>query len=314
MKNKYTNSKVAIILGFYNGGKYILPQLESIFKQTHKNLDIFIFDDNSTENIDFLENNFNQNSHVNVKIVKREKNLGYANNFLQGLKEVGDEYDLYAFSDQDDIWEIDKIKKAINKFEDNKEKDQILYFSRTAYYSSNCLKEIGSSRIFKKPTSFSNALLQNIAGGNTLVMNSNARRTVIKTIDKSNFISHDWWCYLIISGAGGKIIFDKTKTVKYRQHTENLIGMNVGFNNQKSRLIEFASGKVKNWLDSNIVNLKKNRSILTEKNLKILFYFSKARRSKNIFERLFYFYRSGVYRQSFIENLIFTIGIIFKKL
>ena len=90
--------------------------------------------------------------------------------------------------------------------------------------------------------------------------------------------------------------------------------MNIGFKNQKSRLLEFASGKVKNWLDSNFENLNKNKSLLTKHNLKILYYFSKARRSKSIFKRLLYLYRSGVYRQSFVENVIFTIGIIFKKI
>ena len=38
---------VAIILGFYNGEEYIKEQIESIISQTHKNLKLFIFDDNS---------------------------------------------------------------------------------------------------------------------------------------------------------------------------------------------------------------------------------------------------------------------------
>ena len=43
---KYENSsKIAIILGFYNGGKYLREQLESIVSQTHKKFKIFIFDD-----------------------------------------------------------------------------------------------------------------------------------------------------------------------------------------------------------------------------------------------------------------------------
>ena len=38
---------VAIILGFYNDKKYINEQVQSIFEQTHKNIKLFIFDDNS---------------------------------------------------------------------------------------------------------------------------------------------------------------------------------------------------------------------------------------------------------------------------
>ena len=62
MKDKYKNSKVAVILGFYNCRQFIFPQLESILKQTHKDLDIFIFDDNSTENIDYLNSYLDHNS------------------------------------------------------------------------------------------------------------------------------------------------------------------------------------------------------------------------------------------------------------
>ena len=77
-------------------------------------------------------------------------------------------------------------------------------------------------------------------------MNNIARKLVIKTIQAKEYISHDWWCYQIISGAGGEIIFDKNKTVKYRQHNNNLIGKNNGFHDVKSRILEFLSGKVKN--------------------------------------------------------------------
>ena len=314
MKNKFEEAKVAVILGYYNGNKYITEQIKSILEQTHKNIDIYIFDDKSSESIALKSKDLDLQSLQNIKYIKREKNIGYAKNFLKGLKEVGDNYHFYAFSDQDDIWEKDKISTALTQTDLKINQHPILYFSRTAYYSSDCMKEIGSSKIFKKPTSFSNALVQNIAGGNTILMNSFARKIVIQTVDENDFISHDWWCYLLITGAGGEIIYDKKKTVKYRQHSENLIGMNIGFINQKSRLIEFASGKVKSWLDCNIENLSRHQNLLSKRNSNVLKNFSKARKSKNILKRIFYFLKSGVYRQSTIENLIFFIGCIFRKI
>ncbi|MCQ9203148.1 MAG: glycosyltransferase [Prochlorococcus marinus CUG1436] len=314
MASKYKNKKVAVILGFYNGNDYIDTQVKSILEQEFKNIDIYIFDDNSTLNVELKKIKSDKNTKCKIKIFKRERNVGYAKNFLLGLKEAGNNYDFYAFSDQDDIWELDKINRGVEALNSQGSNLPKLYCSRTAYFNSDCSKQIGSSKIHTKKPTFANALLQNIAGGNTIIMNKLARKLVIKTVKAKKFISHDWWCYLIISGSGGMIIFDDTKTVKYRQHKKNLIGMNIGFKNQKSRLLEFASGKVKNWLDSNSENLNKNKSLLTKHNLKILYYFSKARRSKSVFKRLLYLYRSGVYRQSFVENVIFTIGIIFKKI
>ena len=55
MKEKFKYLKVAVILGFYNGNKYISEQINSILEQTHKNIDIFIFDDKSSENITLNE-------------------------------------------------------------------------------------------------------------------------------------------------------------------------------------------------------------------------------------------------------------------
>ena len=141
-------------------------------------------------------------------------------------------------------------------------------------------------------------------------MNNLARQIVVKTVKAENFISHDWWCYQIISGAGGEVIFDNHKTVRYRQHNYNLIGKNNGFVAIKSRILEFLSGKVKRWSDINLENLLKYKYLLTKDNIEILENFIKARRSRNILKKLNYFYKSGVFRQSNKETIIFTIGLI----
>ena len=310
MNAKLANQKVAVILGFYNGFNFIEEQVESIFNQNFKNIDIFIFDDNSKIKIELKELKTNNNKKTKIKITKRKENIGYAKNFLMGLEEVGKEYDFYAFSDQDDIWEKDKITRGIEALISKESKFPKLYCSRTSYYNSECTKVIGSSNIHPKKPTFANALLQNIAGGNTILMNNLARQIVVKTVKAENFISHDWWCYQIISGAGGEVIFDKHKTVRYRQHNYNLIGKNNGFVDIKSRILEFLSGKVKRWSDINLENLLNFRYLLTKDNIEILGNFIKARRSRNILKKLNYFYKSGVFRQSNKETIIFTIGLI----
>ena len=310
MNVELSNKKVAVILGFYNGNNFIEEQVKSIFNQNFKNIDIFIFDDDSKIKLEFKDLKINNNKKPKIKITKRKENLGYAKNFLMGLEEVGKEYDFYAFSDQDDIWEKDKITRGIEALISKESKYPKLYCSRTSYYNSECTKVIGSSKIHPKKPTFANALLQNIAGGNTILMNNLARQIVVKTVKAENFISHDWWCYQIISGAGGEVIFDKHKTVRYRQHNYNLIGKNNGFVDIKSRILEFLSGKVKRWSDINLENLLKYRYLLTKDNIEILENFIKARRSRNILKKLNYFYKSGVFRQSNKETIIFTIGLI----
>ena len=311
MASKYKNKKVAVILGFYNGNDFIETQVKSILEQDFKNIDIYIFDDNSTLNVELKKIKSDKNSKCKIKIFKRERNVGYAKNFLLGLKEAGNNYDFYAFSDQDDIWELDKINRGVEALQSKGSKLPKLYCSRTAYFNSDCSKEIGSSKIHTKKPTFANALLQNIAGGNTILMNNLARQIVIKTVKAEKFISHDWWCYQIISGAGGEVIFDNNKTVRYRQHKYNLIGKNNGFEDIKSRIVEFILGKVKFWSDVNLKNLSNFRYLLTNENNEILENFLRARNSKNIFKKLNYYLKAGVFRQSNKESLIFTIGLIF---
>ena len=311
MHSKYQNKKVAVILAFYNGNKFIEAQVKSILNQNFKNIDIFIFDDNSSVDIKFKRLKLDKNAKSKIKIFKRKKNVGYAKNFLLGLKEVGKEYDFYAFSDQDDIWEKDKITRGIEVLISSGSKFPKLYCSRTSYYNAECTKEIGASNIHPKKPTFANALLQNIAGGNTILMNNLARQLIIKTLKVEKFISHDWWCYQIISGAGGEVFFDKNKTVRYRQHKYNLIGKNNGLQDIKSRFFEFLLGNVKAWSDVNLKNLSNFRYLLTNENNEILENFLRARSSKNIFKKLNYYLKSGVFRQSNKESMIFTIGLIF---
>ena len=309
-----SSSRVAVILGFYNGNKYILEQIDSIVCQTHKNISIFIFDDNSSKKIIKDEINERQKFKNQIKIIARKANIGYSKNFLHGLKEVKDNFDYYAFCDQDDIWEKDKIEEALRTLKNENKLTAYLYFSRTKYYNKDCTKEIGSSKIFKRPAVFRNAILQNIAGGNTIVLNNKAKEIISKTIKCKDYISHDWWCYLIVSAAGGKIIFNKKRTVRYRQHDDNLIGMNSSTFEKLKRLFSFISGKYKYWLDLNIRNLKQNEDIFSEENLKVLNFFSNARELRNPLRKFALFINSGVYRQSKIENIILTIGLLLNKI
>ncbi len=305
--------KVAIIVAFYNGNKYIEEQLKSIFEQTHKNIKVFIFDDNSKISLKKNIVNLYNKNNVEISIIKREKNIGYAKNFLHGLKELNENFDFYAFCDQDDIWERNKIEIGLQSCQMKNNNKPKLYFSRTAYYNFNCSREIGESKLHKKPPTFKNALVQNIAGGNTIIMNKKGRDILCNTLISKEYSAHDWWCYQVISGADGEIIFSNEKTVKYRQHKDNIVGFNRSFKEKFKRLNYFFSGKYKKWCDINIKNLYLNKDYISEKNLETLNFFSKALGSNTIFEKIIYFKKSGVYRQSIVENIILIIGILLNK-
>ena len=305
---------VAIVLGFYNDNKYINAQVKSIFEQTHKNIKLFIFDDNSTFKLTKSFLKLTKENKKKLSIIRRKKNIGSAKNFLFALKEIKDDFAFYGFSDQDDIWEKDKIRISINALNKKGNEKPVLFSSRTEYFNEDCTKKIGESSVFKKKPTFANSLIQNFLGGNTILMNKKAQELIASSLNSDKYTVHDWYCYQLISGAGGEVIFSLEKTLKYRQHEKNLIGRNDRKSDKFRRFKEFFSGSFKNWIDINLSNLENNKNLIESKNLKILENFKKSRNSKNPLKRIIFYRKSGVFRQSSLENLIFFIGILFNKI
>ena len=253
---------VAIILGFYNDKKYINAQVQSIFEQTHKNIKLFIFDDNSTFKLTKSFLKLTPENKKKLSIIRRKKNIGSAKNFLFALKEIKDDFAYYGFSDQDDIWEKDKIQISINALKKKGNQKPILFSSRTEYFNEDCTKKIGESKVFKKKPIFANSLIQNVAGGNTILMNKKAQKLIVLSLNSDKYTQHDWYCYQLISGAGGEVIFSLEKTLKYRQHEKNLIGRNDRKSDKFRRFKEFFSGSFKSWIDINLSNIENNKSLI----------------------------------------------------
>src|SRR5690606_17695974 len=116
-----------------------------------------------------------------------------------------------------------------------------LYCTRTRTVSEEG-STVGLSPLFAKPPGFRNALVQSIAGANTMVMNRSAWRLVREASRRTSFISHDWWCYLIVAGAGGVVRYSPVARIGYRQHAKNLVGENNSWRARMSRLSHLMKG------------------------------------------------------------------------
>ena len=299
---KKNQISIAVLLASYNGGRYLPEQLDSILCQSHKNFTIYIFDDCSDNNpMDSLEKRYTSNPRI--KILVRKKRLGYAKNFLYGLREVQSNYDYYAFCDQDDIWNPDKLEIAITALQNFGNIDKpSLYFSRTEAVREDGKSHVTLSQNYKRPPSFANALVQNMGGGNTMVFNSEARTLINKHSLNMDIISHDWMMYLFVSAVGGGLYFDQRPTLKYRQHENNEVGANnAGPTAILRRALKVRQGRYRIWITSNLAALDTLRDQITEENKVILETFQKARTSKHLY-RVYYLIKSGVYRQPKIQN------------
>ena len=311
-KSNFKNRKVAIVLGFYEGYEFINRQLQSIFNQIHQEFIIFVTDDNSKDKFSLDKLNINESNKKKIRIKIRDKNIGYAQNFLNALVSIDGHFDYYAFSDQDDIWHREKLEKAINSLEEYPYDQPNLYGSRTELIGAREEIKLGKSIEFKKSPSFQNAITQNIFGGNTMVFNRNAFDLICSSNINQKIIAHDWWCYQIISGAGGNVFYDKNIYLKYRQHNNNLIGSNITLKDKWMRFCKVVNSNFKIQNDYNLKAIINNQNLLIKSNRITLNSFIKARKS-SFLGRIFYFLKSGVYRQTLIGNIALFIGIVIKK-
>lgn len=304
--------KVAILLCTYNGSKYIKKQIDSIISQTVNEWVIFASDDGSTDDTLEILNEYQIKLGSERFCIIKGPGKGFAWNFISLLESSGDEFDYYAFCDQDDEWMPEKLAAGISNLNGYSQELPSLYCSRTQLVDENN-NDIGLSPLFEKPPSFKNALIQSIAGGNTMMLNRQARKLIIKTPRYDRVISHDWWVYIIITAVGGKVFYDPIPNIKYRQHTGNIVGSNLGWLARLKRVAGLLDGHFKTWIDANIYALKKLNLDLTSDNRNVLNDFEMARTSR-LYKRVKIFLKLGLYRQTFFGTLGLFVAILLKKL
>lgn len=304
--------KVAILLCTYHGQHYLVDQLDSFAAQSYPNLKVWASDDGSQDDTRAILEAYQGKWGEDRLSIQFGPSAGFAANFLSLACNSGIQADYYAFSDQDDIWEADKIQRAMDWLLTIPADVPALYCSRTRLVDADN-RDMGFSPLFGRPAGFANALIQNMGGGNTMVFNDAARRLLREAGENVDVVTHDWWVYLVVSGCGGKVFYDAYPSLRYRQHGSNLIGVNSGWYARLVRIRMLWQGRFKSWIDQNIRALQPLRLKLTPENRRILDQFSTAR-NQWLLPRLIGFKRSGIYRQTLLGNLGLVAAAIFKKI
>ena len=303
--------RIAILLCTYQGQRFLQEQLDSFAAQSYPNWELWVSDDGSKDGThDILERAKGQLGD-RMSIHNGPQN-GFCANFLSLACKADIQADYYAYSDQDDIWKTDKLQRAVAKLSAVPHGTPAVYCSRTRVVDAND-KPICMSPLFEKTPSFANALMQNIGGGNTMVFNGAARKLLIKVGDKVNVATHDWWVYLLVSGCGGQVFYDPKPTVRYRQHGNNLVGMNSSWRGRLKRIRLLLQGRFRHWNDLNTSALEPVRDLLSPASHRTLDEFLAARK-KSLIPRLVGLKRSGIYRQSWLSNLGLIVAAIFNKI
>ncbi len=297
---------VIILLAVHNGARYLPAQLSSIAAQQGVNWTLIASDDASTDASRTILHAFAQNHPVGRVRIIAGPGRGAGANFRHLLAAVTNHDAAIAFCDQDDVWLPGKLQRGVLALCTHHARPA-LYCSRTVIcdetLTDHCL-----SPALRSPPGFRNALVQNIAAGNTQMLNPAAARLVCAAnAEAGPVVVHDWWVYQMITAAGGAVIFDDAPGLYYRQHGANVIGANVGPMAQLYRLGRVLRGDYARWNRQNIASLAASRHRFTRENARVFDAFS-AGITGRFSERLLGLARAGVYRQSYRSRITFWLA------
>jgi glycosyltransferase involved in cell wall biosynthesis len=221
------HKRVSILMGSYDGAAFLGEQLGSILAQDYPHWTLTVSDDGSRDGtLGILEEARGKWGAGRLRVV-RGPGRGFCANFLSLAAADPGGADYFAWSDQDDVWLPSKLSRALGLIGPFGASRPVLYCGRTRLMGRDGA-ELGLSPLRETPPpGFSNALVQSIAGGNTMLFNEAARRLIAKGLGLDP-VSHDWWAYQIVTGAGGLAVYDPVPTILYRQHGLNLVGDNRG--------------------------------------------------------------------------------------
>lgn len=122
--NHTYNPKISVCMATYNGQKYIKKQIDSILLQLNEDDELIISDDGSTDNTlniikHYADNRILLLHHEPISWHKKyyQTNARISANFENAISHATG--DIILLSDQDDIWQPNKITATIDFMYDN---------------------------------------------------------------------------------------------------------------------------------------------------------------------------------------------------
>jgi glycosyltransferase involved in cell wall biosynthesis len=250
---KEAKTSIAILLSTYNGEAYLDALLDSLDAQTHADWMLYWRDDGSTDGTVAK-----LTARRGIRVTEPPGNIGVTRSFITLLRAAAD-HPFIAFADQDDVWLPEKLGRAIDRLDGVD--GAALYCARQILVDRD-LKRIGLSAPLAGPAAFPASLTQNIATGNTVVLNA-AAIALIAASEPPLKTWHDWWCYLMVTAAGGTVVRDDRGVILYRQHAANVVGAPVSAPRRALAALRRGPGAFMTVFRANVAALSAQPGLLT---------------------------------------------------
>lgn len=229
--------KVIVLMSTYNGEKFIREQIESVLSQKNVEVELLVRDDGSTD----------QTVHILREYARKGKLVYYDGDNLQparsfmNLVRRASEAPFYAFCDQDDYWQSDKLCVAVNALKKEEQARPLLYYGKTLLVDADRKPLPQQSRERGPFVRWEQAMICSNAAGCTMVFNAVLRDMIVR-YEPTYQIMHDGWLHKVCLAISGKVIYDEVPYIEYRQHGANVVGGTTTFykrwRNRLNRFVE----------------------------------------------------------------------------
>lgn len=306
------NPNITILMGVRNGAGHLQAQLDSIAAQTHENWRLVCSDDGSTDGSCAILQEFARGRPDQVSLLSGPRS-GFSDNYMSIIRACPRQPGFISFADQDDIWLPDKLRRGVQALSGTAP-NPTLYCARQTYWYPQSNRKIASLKM-ARPFSLRNALIENVATGNTIMLNPQAANLVrLAALRTASVFAHDWWLYLLITATGGHVHFDNgPSSILYRQHGANVIGAGRGLMPQVQRKIGVLRGLFSHRVEANLAALQSVEDLLTPQARYICQSFTQARQTSGV-ARLAALRRVAPYRQRRVHTVGFwgaaSLGLV----
>lgn len=222
------NDLVSVVIPTYNRGDLLVETINSVIKQTYKNIEIIVVDDGSTDNTEEIV------SRLGYRQVRFFKIPHYGfpapvRNY--GIREARGSY--IALLDSDDLWKTRKLELQMKEFEADPE--LILVSSDMEYIGEESTRILNLKR--NKRMYFHDLLRRNLILNSTVIFRKDVTQTIgfiDENPDLKSVEDYDYWLRILKQFDGKSLILDKIYA-QYRVHENNISGVT----RPLSLLIEF---------------------------------------------------------------------------
>ena len=211
--------KIAILMSTYNGQAYLDTQIQFILAQQGDfQADLWVRDDGSADETKAILQRYADDGKLRWFT---GENLRPAKSFLTLLQQCPG-YDYYAFADQDDVWDSDKLAAGIASLK--QDTAPALYFANARLVDKEQHSLGRNVYTVALNTDFYSLCCNGGLLGCTMVFNSALAKLVQDAPIPENLVMHDFYLAVLCRLYNGNIYYDAEPRMDYRQHGGNVVG------------------------------------------------------------------------------------------